>query len=554
MNTLYYGDNLQVLRDHISDASVDLIYLDPPFNSNRSYNVLFKEASGKSADAQITAFDDSWHWGPASEETLREIETTAAPHVVEMMQAIVSFVGRNDVTAYLVMMTVRLIELHRVLKPTGSLYLHCDPTASHYLKVVMDAIFGPINFRTEIIWKRSSAHSDAKQGRQQHGRIHDVILFYTKSDSWTWHQVHTDYDASYVNSAYRYIDKETGRRFRAGDLTAAKPGGDTSYEWRVKRRVGDKDWQSDLDDEYRRPRAGWEYLAVPPYRGRFWAYSRQNMMQYAMEGRLHFSSSGMPNYKRYLDEMLGVPLQDLWTDVTPAFGTEHLGYPTQKPLALLERIIQASSNPGDVVLDPFCGCGTTVCAAQKLGREWIGIDITHLAIALMRQRLDDMFGSAAEYQVLGQPADVASAQALALADRYQFQMWALSLIKARPSQDKKGADQGADGVLFFVDEAKGKAKKAVVQVKSGHVTSSVIRDLGHVTEREKAAMGLLVSLEQPTRPMEIEALGAGHYHSPGWNRDYPRLQIRTVAELLSGKGFDYPQSNVTLMLAEREEE
>jgi hypothetical protein len=261
----------------------------------------------------------------------------------------------------------------------------------------------------------------------------------------------------------------------------------------------------------------------------------------------------MPRYKRYLDEMPGVSLQDVWSDVNPISATaaERLGYPTQKPLALLERIIQASSNPGDVVLDPFCGCGTTLCAAQSLGRAWLGIDITHLAIALMRERLHSMFGEAAQYEVVGQPADLASAQALALQDRHGFETWAVSLIKARPAQDKKGADQGLDGLLYFVDEARAAAKKVVIQVKSGHVQAHVIRDLAHVLEREKAALAFLITLERPSKPMLTEALTVGYYHSPGWNRDYPRLQVRTIEQLLHGEWFDYPQANITLARAER---
>jgi DNA modification methylase len=551
-NILYYGDNLDILRQHIPDESVDLVYLDPPFNSNRSYNVLFREATGKSADAQITAFDDSWHWTESAEETLHDIAESAPAHVVEMMEALVRFVGRNDMSAYLVMMTVRLVELHRVLKPTGSIYLHCDPTASHYLKVVMDAIFGKDRFRTEIVWKRGSAHSDTKQGRRQHGNIHDVILMYTKSNDWTWNPQYTAYSADYVGNFYRYIEPGTGRKYRVDNLTAAKPGGDTSYEWRVKRpATGNGDWEADLDGEYKRPRPGWEYRGVPPYKGRFWAYSYDNMVSFARDNRLYFSRSGMPCYKRYLDEMPGVPLQDLWTDIQPAIGSEHLGYPTQKPLALLERIINASSNPHGLVLDPFSGCGTAVCAAQKTGRRWIGIDVTHLAIALMRNRLDGMFGDTVQYEIVGQPADLASAEALARQDRYQFQSWALSLIKARPSQDKKGADQGTDGVLFFMDEARKSHKKVVIQVKSGHVQSSYIRDLAHVVEREKAVMGFLISLERPTQPMLKEALASGYYHSPGWNRDYPKIQVRTIEQLLAHQWFEFPQANVTLAGAER---
>ena len=293
MNTLYYGDNLDVLRRYIADESVDLIYLDPPFNSNRSYNVLFREADGTSPDSQIEAFDDTWHWTTSAERTLREIELSAPPHVVEMMQAIVSFVGRNDVTAYLVMMTVRLLELHRVLKPTGSLYLHCDPTAGHYLKVVLDTIFGKEQFRTEIVWKRSSAHSDTKQGRRQHGRIHDVILFYTKGSVWTWNPVYTPYDLEYVDSFYRHLEEGSGRRYRLGDLTAAKPGGDTSYGWPIKRPAGG-DWQADLSQESASPRQGWEYSVARPYKGRFWAYSRENMVAYEVSGRLYYTTGNAP--------------------------------------------------------------------------------------------------------------------------------------------------------------------------------------------------------------------------------------------------------------------
>ncbi len=517
-HTLYYGDNLDILRRYVKDESVDLIYLDPPFNSNRSYNVLFKEQSSRSADAQITAFDDSWHWGETAEEALREIETTARPAVVSMMQSIVAFVGRNDVTAYLVMMTLRLIELHRVLKPTGSIYLHCDPTASHYLKVVMDVIFGPENFKNEIVWRRTSAHSDP--GR--YGANIDIILFYAANGNWTWNQQYRPHDKEYL-ARFKYQDTD-GRLWTDDNLTAkGLSGGGYDYEYKGCRSL----WR------------------CPP----------ETMQRLDAEGRLYFTKTGGIRLKRYLDENKGVALQALWDDIRPinSQAAERLGYPTQKPLALLERIIAASSNPGDVVLDPFCGCGTSVCAAQKLGRRWIGMDITHLAIALMRKRLNDMFGEAAEYDVVGQPADLASAQALALQDRHGFETWAVSLLKAQPAQEKKGSDRGMDGLLFFADEARAPAKKVVIQVKSGHVQSSYICDLAHVVEREKAVMGFLISLEQPSRPMLTEALTAGYYHSPGWHRDYPKLQIRTIEQLLNRQWFDFPQVNVSLTQAERVE-
>jgi len=415
-------------------------------------------------------------------------------------------------------MTIRLIELHRVLKPTGSIYLHCDPTASHYLKVVMDTIFGPKSFRNEIVWKRTSAHSDP--GR--FGANIDILLFYTKGLKWTWNQLYTDYDERYLKR-FRPRDPE-GRRWTDYDLSAkGLSGGGYEYEYKGATSL--------------------------------WRVPRETMERLDSEGRLHFTSRGGIRQKRYLDELKGVALQALWEDIPPinSQSKERLGYPTQKPLALLERIIQASSNEGDLVLDPFCGCGTMVVAAHELARAWIGIDITHLAIALMTQRLDDVFGESVEYEVIGQPVDVRSAKALADQDRFQFEWWALSLIKARPAGGKKkGADKGIDGIIFFVDEAKKKAKKVLVQVKSGHVQASYIRDLCHVVERDKAVMGFLVTLEPPTKPMITEALSAGYYHSPGWNRDYPKIQIRTIEQLLTGEGFDMPPTNITLARAQRE--
>ncbi len=337
---------------------MDLIYLDPPFNSARNYNVLFRDESGKFSEAQIEAFEDTWHWSHQAEQTYQELVTGAPDRVSRMIAALRDLVGTNEMMAYLVMMAARLVELHRVLKPTGSIYLHCDPTASHYLKIVMDAIFGPTHFRTEIVWKRTGAHSDTRQGRRQHGRIHDIILFYTKGDNYTWNPLYTAYDPEYVKEFYRHVEPQTGRRYQLDNLTAAKPGGDTSYEWK----------------------------GVRPYVGRYWAYSRAKMEEFERQGRLAYTKTGMPRYKRYLDEMPGIGPQDLWIDIPPiaAQASERLGYPTQKPMALLERIISASSNPGDIVLDPFCGCGTAVAAAQKLGRLWIGIDVTHLAIALIK--------------------------------------------------------------------------------------------------------------------------------------------------------------------------
>ncbi len=511
---LYYGDNLDILRRYVADESVDLIYLDPPFNSARNFNVLFAEQDGTRAAAQIKVFEDTWRWDAAAAAAYEEIvEQGGKPS--QMLQAFRLFLGDNDMLAYLSMMAPRLVELRRVLKRTGSIYLHCDPTASHYLKLLMDAVFGPDKFRTEIIWKRSSAHSDTKQGRKQHGRIHDVLLFYANGDDWIWNPVYTPYDEQYVEDFYKYVEEGTGRSYRLGDLTG--PGGAAKG-----------------NPQY-------EVLGVT----RYWRYSKEKMGELIKKGRVvQTKPDGVPAYKRYLDEMPGVPLQDLWMDIRPisSQSAERLGYPTQKPEALLERIIASSSNEGDLVLDPFCGCGTTIAAAQKLNRRWIGIDITHLAINLIRTRLRDSYGDSAKFEVIGEPTTVEDAEELARTDQYQFQWWALGLVGARPVEQKKGADKGIDGRLYFHEEGeKGKqTRQAIFSVKAGHVTSSHVRDLVGVLTRERAELGVLISFEEPTRDMRKEAASAGFYESP-WGK-HSRVQLFTVGELLEGKSVDMPRT------------
>ena len=530
-NKLYFGDNLDVLRQHVADESVDLIYLDPPFNSAATYNVLFAEQSGEKSAAQITAFEDTWHWGEEAERLYHDtIRGTTNRRLADLLQAFRSFLGTSDMMAYLTMMAPRLAELHRVLQPTGSIYLHCDPTASHYLKLLMDAIFGPQNFRNEIIWKRSSAHSDTKQGRQQYGRVHDLIFFYTKGENWTWNPIYTPYDQDYIDAFYKHIEPHTGRRYRLGDLTG--PGGAAKG-----------------NPQY-------EVMGVT----RYWRYSKAKMDDLIRQGRIVQTSPGaVPAYKRYLDEMPGVPLQDIWTDIGPigAKARERLGYPTQKPESLLERIIKASSNEGDVVLDPFCGCGTTIEEAERLRRPWIGIDITHLAIALIKLRLNGTFKTdLVPFDVIGEPTDLTGARELAAQNRYQFEWWALGRIEAMPAQDKKkGADAGIDGYIYFFDDDSEKAKKIIVQVKSGRVSVSHIRDLKGVLDREKAHIGVYVTLEKPTRDMEKEAVSAGFYESEHINKQYPRIQILTIEGLLAGTQVQYPHlgSNGTFKQAERKQ-
>ena len=517
-NTLFYGDNLPILREHIPDESIDLVYLDPPFNSSRTYNVLFKQESGEDSEAQIAAFEDTWHWDRAAAATYQELGTKAPANVSQMIGALYSFLGTSQMMAYLVMMAARLLELHRVLKPTGSLYLHCDPTASHYLKIMLDTVFGPHNFRNELIWKRTSAHSDSKV----YGNAHDCLLFYTVSNSFTWSKQYQPYSQEYIDSHYRRVDQH-GRRYRTDNLTAmGLSGGGYTYEWKGVTKL--------------------------------WRLPESKMRELDAQGRVHYTRTGGAEYIRYLDEMPGTPLQDVWEDIPPinSQAAERLGYPTQKPLALLERIIQASSSPGDIVLDPFCGCGTTIAAAQKLGRQWLGIDVTYLSIALQKNRLATGFPDA-KYKVVGEPTTLNDARQLAQDDRFQFQWWALSLIRARPyggdsssKQGKKGADKGIDGIITFIDDHTGKVKRVIIQVKSGKVKSGDIRDLVGTIDREAAAIGVFLTLEEPTREMKTEAAAAGFYHSPGWNQDYPRVQILTVKDLLNGSArLEIPPAEFT---------
>ncbi len=528
MNTLYYGDNLDILRRYIKDESVDLIYLDPPFNSNATYNVLFAQKDGSQSSAQIRAFEDTWQWDENAVRTYEEEVEKGGP-VADALRAFHLILGGSNMMAYLTMMAPRLMELRRVLKPTGSLYLHCDPTASHYLKVLLDMVFGAENFRNEIIWKRTGSHGGAKRW----GSIHDTILFYTRTSNYTWNKIFQDYDQSYVENYYRFSD-ERGK-YQLVSLTG--PGassGDSGKPWKNvdPSKVG-RHWAIPLN--------ALKKLIPEDEIARLTTQDKLDILDAA--GLIYWPPNGsIPRQKRYLDEGEGVQIQDIINDINPisSQAKERLGYPTQKPLALLERIIQASSNPGDVVLDPFCGCGTAVVAAQKLGRQWIGIDITHLAIGLVKRRLEDAFGDSLQFQVIGEPTTLEEAASLAAQDKYQFQWWALGLVGARPAEGKKGADRGIDGRLYFHDDASGKTKQVILSVKGGHVNVPQVRDLIGVVERENAQMGVFITLEEPTKPMRAEAAQAGFYHSEVWNRDYPRIQILTIAELLEGKGIDMP--------------
>jgi len=459
-NTLYYGDNLEILREYIKDQSIDLIYLDPPFNSNRNYNVLFGEKNGTKSHAQIKVFEDTWQWDTKAAETYVEIVEKLPSKIASLIQALRSFLGDNDMMAYLVMMAIRLHELKRALKNTGSIYLHCDPTASHYLKIVMDSIFSPKNYRNEIIWCYYGASSP---GQKQFPRKHDVIFWYSKTDNWIFND--DDVRVPYASSTMKRI-KTTPTSIFHGKRTER-----TAHE----------------------------------------------------KGKI---------------------IEDYW--IIPSVvstAKERLGYPTQKPEALLDRIIKASSKKGDIVMDPFCGCGTTINVAEKLNRKWIGIDITHLAISLMKHRLEDTFGDDINYKVIGEPVDLEGAEELAQQDPYQFQWWASGLVGARPfeSEKKKGADRGIDGCINFHDDPNmKKTKQIILQVKCGHVNREMIDTLKGVVDREKAEIGVFITLQTPTKPMIKEAISSGFYQSPS-GKYYPKIQILTIEDLLyNNKNIERP--------------
>lgn len=513
-NRLYYGDNLEVLREHIGDASVDLIYLDPPFNSNASYNVLFRAPSGGGTDASIEAFDDTWAWGPSAEDALADIRASGNHKLHTLMAAIRTALGDNALMAYLAMMAVRLVELHRVLKDTGSLYLHCDPTASHYLKLVLDAVFGAENFGNEIIWERQNAKGLAFT---RFARNHDTILRFSKSDKWTWHSQYTAHDEEYLRKFYRFED-ESGRRYRLADLT---------------------------NPNKNRPNLTYEIFGIT----RVWRWTRERM-EAAIAGGIVVQTKpgGIPQLKRFLDEQEGNPVGDIWDDIKPvqAQAQERLGYPTQKPRALLERIIAASSNPGDVVLDPFCGCGTAVDAAQKLDRQWIGIDVTHLAIGLIEKRMHEGYDTEEgerkiilPFEVIGVPKDKDSALRLAAEKPHDFQNWFCLKVGGYPLDGgRKGADRGVDG-HFYPYESSRDTSTGVISVKAGaNIGVAMIRDLRGVMEREGYPFAMFLSAYEPTRPMMAEAAAAG-VHENEFGR-FPRLQILTPADLFHGPGAKLP--------------
>ena len=475
MNTLYYGDNLKILRKYIPDESVDLIYLDPPFNSKRAYNVIFKDKTGEDSPAQMEAFDDTWHWSPETDDAFKEIifRPEFPPELKQMMQAFRTFMkssfGReNDMLAYLTMMAIRLVELHRVLKDTGSIYLHCDPTASHYLKILMDQIFGVKNFRNEIVW----CYRGGGSPKNDFGRKHDIILRYSKTRKILFNSdpIRVPYQAE---GAYKRTDDAM---------------------WGVHK--GTK--------------------------------------------------------KIYKPHPLGKVPEDWWSNINPLNSNdpERLGYPTQKPQALLEKIIKASSNENDVVMDPFCGCGTAVAAAEKLGRKWLGIDITHLAISLIKKRMKDHFPDV-KFEVIGEPESLEAAKELAELNKFQFEAWAVSLLGGQPYKSKGGGDRGVDGLLYFMDFEEN-FHRIIIQVKGGGYTLESVQRLKATMDDENAPLGVFLVLNPPSKGMISYSASLGKWQMPGSLKEYPVMQIFTIEDYYNKIRPDLPDTSETLKRAKRE--
>lgn len=486
-NTLYYGDNLEVLRKHIKDETIDLCYIDPPFNSKRNYNQIYNNIGGEDR-AQAQAFVDTWVWDEDANKGFSEILANDmgrfTAQVVDLIKGLHLVLKKGSLLAYLVSMTLRITEIHRVLKTTGSFYLHCDPTSSHYLKLILDAIFvaNGGDYRNEIIW----SYESGGRPKQDFGRKHDIIFRYTKSKQWL---------------------------FNSDDIL-------------LSRQV-----------------------------------TRHNHMKKGVDedGRVfHSIKSANKIYKYYDDE--GVIPSDVWTEFShlQQKDPERLGYPTQKPEALLERIITASSNAGDIILDAYCGCGTTIAVAERLKRNWIGIDITYQSIALILRRLEAQYGEdiLSSIRLDGIPKDMDSARALALKKddrvRKEFEKWAVLTYSSNRAviNDKKGGDGGIDGTAFFVLSNDENAK-IVFQVKSGNVGRGDVAKLNNDRTREGAELAVFITFQPATKGMKDEAMAAGLYNHTLMNRSYSRIQIVTIEEIVEQhKRLDIPLSHEVLKKAQ----
>ena len=522
--TLIRGDNLEEMRK-FPDECIDLIATDPPFNSKRDYFVPFRDERGREPDTLVRAFTDTWTWGEAAEETYEELIVEVGRQIGDTIQGLRQFLNETPMMAYLVMMAIRIVEMHRILKPTGSLYLHCDSAADHYLKIVLDTVFGASNFRNEIVWQRTSAHNDGNR----FGRVHDIILFYSKSQQPLWNPIYTEHNSEYVEKFYRHED-ERGR-YRISDLTAAGvTQGESGQPWRgvdptaVGRHWATphrKSWPEDVQ-----PPENYANLSVQE---RLDALDTNGLIYWPPRGRV-------PGFKRYLSTSKGRRVHDVITDINPLAGQakERTGYPTQKPIELYKRIVAASSNEGDLCLDPFCGCGTTLMAAEELNRQWIGIDLTYLAIGAVNDQFEKLFPQQRNnVHITGTPENGEQALELAHTDPQGFEEWCITHVLKFKSNAKKGADGGIDGTFRFpIGAVRGQQAygKAVAQVKGGNYTLGHIRDFRTAMQNEEADLGIFVVTSPPSSGMRTEASRAGTYRHPFLNMEAPALQLYEIQD------------------------
>lgn len=493
-DTLYYGDCLEVIEDW-PNACVDLIYLDPPFNSNVNYNILFRPDNGNGGtqrQAQTLAFADTWRWDYGAAQRVTQICNAVSHPAHKAIVGLRAVLGETGMLAYVSYMAERLSAMRRLLKPTGSIFLHCDPTASHYLKVLLDSIFGGENFRNEIVWKR---RQDTHNLPKHHmGRIHDTIFWYAQSEETPYNELYLPYDEAYVKSHYKHVD--ANGKYRLLPCTN-ETGGNRPYTFRGITRA--------------------------------WRFSPKNMAQmYESDLLVQLTPKGPWYYKKYLAEAQGVPMQDLWDDIGPARGKERIGYPTQKPVALLERILHAATREGDVVLDPFCGCGTTIAAAHELGLHWMGIDVSPFAIELIvRVRFQGL-----PIQVMGIPADMEGASKLAREKPFDFEKWAISRIPGLAPNSRQTGDSGVDGrgtLILKPDEYK---DRILAQVKGGSFNASQLRDFMHTLENEKAALGVFITLRRLAgrQLQNARAVLAGAGSLTLGASTYPRAQLWSIED------------------------
>lgn len=529
-NRLYYGDNLEILRRYVKDETVDLCYIDPPFNSKRNYNQIYNNI-GKEDKAQAQAFVDTWTWDDNAESGFKEISENKFQYSNQTISLIIGLekvLGRGSLLAYLISMAQRINEIRRVLKPTGTFYFHCDPTASHYLKIIIDSIFCARggDFLNEITWKRNFTKKGSQYKMSHYANNCDIILFYSKSSDYLFEtQRVKNENAAQIEAIYDKID-EKGRRYKSEPI--------------------------ELPAMMARENLKYEYKGYLPQHG--WMMNKEKLIQLDRAEKLFFTKNGKPRRKNFMTDYVGTEVDNLWVDIHPLGQkqSEALGYPTQKPESLLERIIKTSSKEGDVVMDAYCGCGTTVAVAENLNRQWIGIDITYQSISLILKRL----GNPDNVILTGAPKDIETATMLAQKrddrTRKEFEKWAILTYSENKAaiNEKKGADGGIDGIAYMLT-GKEDYKQVLFSVKSGNIGNSMIRDFCHVIGREKAAMGIFITLEEPTKPMIKEAKMMGEYINPLTHQEYPKLQIITIREILSGNRMDLPQAVEVLKDAEK---